>query len=146
MERPPFRHLILATAALLAACAAPAAKAENSGKSSFLWLRNIDGFNSIDDEHIVLSAGTRKALVKTFGWCDGLRFAETIAIDAPLDYLDKQGVGHIVYRRGPHDQARCPIDTIVAVESVKEAKEIVAAEKAEKAKAKEAKEAKEEKS
>ncbi|MGH7806301.1 MAG: hypothetical protein ACREQJ_18275, partial [Candidatus Binatia bacterium] len=65
-----------------------------------------------------------------------LRFAETIAIDAPLDHLDATGVGHIVYRRGPYDTARCPIDRLVAVKDVKEAKAIVAAEKAEKAKQK----------
>ena len=133
MDTPIVRALSFAVVLLLSACAAPAAKPRNN---ACLWLRNVDGFNSIDDEHVVLSAGSKSALVKTFGYCDGLRFAETIAIDAPLDYLDEKGMGHIVYRRGPHDQARCAIDRIVAVKDVKEAKALVAAEKAEKAKAK----------
>ena len=120
----------LLLAALIASCATAPEKRE---KSAFLWLRTIDGFNAIDDEHLVLSSGSKHALVSLFGFCDGLRFSETIAIDAPLDHLDERGVGHIVYRRGPHDQARCPIDRVVAVENVKQAKEIVAAEKAEKA-------------
>ena len=130
MGRTPMRRLFVGLSFLLVACAAPAAKPRDG---AFLWLRNVDGFNSIDDEHVVLRAGSKAALVKTFGYCDGLRFAETIAIDAPLDYLDEKGMGHIVYRRGPYDRGRCPIDRIVAVKDMKEAKALVAAEKAEKA-------------
>lgn len=133
MDTPIARALSFALVLLLVACAAPPAK---SRTDAFLWLRDVDGFNTIDDEHVVLRAGSKAALVKTFGYCDGLRFAETIAIDAPLAYLDERGVGHIVYRRGPFDRGRCAIDRIVAVEDLKEAKAVVAAEKAERAKAK----------
>ena len=111
--------------------AAPVADATPRDRDAFLWLRSIDGFNAIDDEHIVLSSGTKHALVKTFGRCDGLRFSETIAVDAPLGYLDRSGVGHLVYRRGLGDVARCPIDRIVAVKDLKEAKALVEREKAE---------------
>ena len=135
MIRTPLRQIFVGLGLLLAACAAQPRPEEGaqSRRDSFVWLRNVDGFNSIDDRHIVLSAGSKKALVTTFGYCDGLRFAETIAIDAPLDYLDEKGMGHIVYRRGPYDRGRCPIDRIVAVKDLKEAKALVAAEKAEKA-------------
>jgi hypothetical protein len=109
------------------------AAGESAQRDTFLWLRNIDGFNTIDDEHIVLSSGTKHALVKTFGRCYGLRYAETIAIDAPLGYLDRSGVGHIVYRRGFGDTARCPIDRLVAVKDRKEARALVEKESAEKA-------------
>jgi hypothetical protein len=111
--------------------AAPVADSTPRDRDAFLWLRSIDGFNSIDDEHIVLSSGTKHALVKTFGRCDGLRFSETIAVDAPLGYLDRSGVGHLVYRRGLGDIARCPIDRIVAVKDLREAKALVEREKAE---------------
>jgi len=110
----------------------PTATPTPSDDRAFLWLRNVDGFNSIDDQHIVLSSGNKHALVTTFGPCFGLRDSETIAIDAPLGYLDKSGLGHIVYRRGPHDRGRCPIDRLVPVEGVKQARELVAKEKAEK--------------
>ena len=106
--------------------------AKPAGDDTFLWLRNIDGFHSIDDEHVVLSSGTKHALVKTFGRCDGLRFAETIGVDAPLGYLDKSGLGHIIYERFPRARGRCPIDEVVAVEGVKQARERIAKEKAEK--------------
>jgi len=105
--------------------AKPAASAE---RDTFVWLRNVDGFEAIDDEHVVLTSGTRRALVKTFGRCDGLRFAETIGVDAPLGYLDRSGVGSLVYRRGFGDVARCPIDRVVAVKDTKEARELVAKE------------------
>ena len=104
----------------------------NADDRAFLWLRDVDGFNTIDDQHVVLSAGRKQALVTTFGPCFDLRFAETIAVDAPLGYLDKSGVGSIVYSRGFHDRGRCPIDKIVAVDSLAQAREIVAKEKAEK--------------
>jgi hypothetical protein len=118
--------------------AEPAATAnpDERAKDAFLWLRNIDGFNSIDDEHIVVSSGSKRALVKLFGFCEGLRFAETIAIDAPLGYLDRSSLGHVVYRRGFHDVARCPIDRVVAVKDLKEARALVEQEKAEKEKQK----------
>jgi len=112
------------------------AKPENGAQDAFVWLRNIDGFNSIDDEHIVVSSGSKRALVKLFGFCEGLRYSETIAIDAPLGYLDRSGVGHVVYRRGFHDIARCPIDKVVAVKDLKEARALVEQEKAEKEKQK----------
>ena len=137
MGRTLLRHILVGLSFTIVACAAsPKTATDESAtprRDAFVWLRNVDGFNSIDDEHVVLRAGSKAALVKTFGYCDGLRFAETIAIDAPLGYLDEKGVGHIVYRRGPYDRARCPIDRIVAVKDVKEAKALVAAEKAEKA-------------
>src|ERR1044071_7152331 len=113
-------------AALLAT--AMSAKADDA----FLWLRSVDGFNSIDDQHIVLSAGRKQALGTTFAPCFGLRDSETIAVDAPLGYLDKSGLGDIIYSRGFHDRGRCPIDKIVAVDSLAEAREIVAKERAEK--------------
>jgi len=112
------------------------AKPEDGARDTFLWLRNIDGFNSIDDEHIVVSSGNKHALVKLFGFCEGLRYAETIAIDAPLGYLDRSGVGQVVYRRDFHDIARCPIDRVVAVKDLKEARALVDQEKAEKEKPK----------
>jgi hypothetical protein len=120
------RHTLCALAALmLTSCAAP-----RSDGNAFFWLRDVDGFNTIDDEHIVLSAGRKQALVTTFGPCLGLRDAETIAVDAPLGYLDKSGVGSIVYRRGPFGRGRCPIERVVSVESVAQARELVAKEKA----------------
>ena len=96
---------------------------------AFVWLRSIDGFNAIDDEHIVLTSGRKYALVKTFGRCDGLRFAETIAVDAPLGFLDKSGLGHIIYERFPRQRGRCPIDKVITVESVQQAKDLVTKEK-----------------
>ncbi len=116
---------------------ASVAEATPREREAFLWIRNIDGFNTIDDRHIVLHGGVDKhALVTTFGHCFGLRDSETIAVDAPLPYLDKAGLGHIIYSQGLAGRARCPIDKIVAVKDLKEAKALVAAEKAEKTKVK----------
>jgi Family of unknown function (DUF6491) len=113
------------------AASTPAAAAD---RDTFLWLRNVDGFESIDDEHIVLTSGTKRALVKTFGRCDGLRYAETIAVDAPLGYLDRSAFGNIIYRQSFTGPRRCPIDRIVAVKDTKEARALVEQEKAEKEK------------
>ncbi len=103
-----------------------------SGKSddSFMWLRTIDGFNVIDDEHIVLTNGSKRALVKTFGRCPSLSFSETIAIDSPLPYVNKSGLATIVYKQSGLGLQRCPVDTIVRVKDLKEARALVKAEKA----------------
>ena len=134
MIRSSLPRLFLGGLLIVAACAAPVKR--DDAQNTFLWLRSIDGFDSIDDEHVVLHAGNKYALVKTFGRCDGLRFAEEIAVDSPLGYLDKSGFGSIIYRQVGWGKRRCPIDRIDAVASSKEARDRVAAEKADKAKAK----------
>ncbi len=152
MSRFRIGLLVAGIAALLSAAgcgptrpAAPAsapppasvAEATPRERDAFLWIRNIDGFNAIDDQHIVVRGGVSKhALVTIFGHCFGLRDSETIVIDAPLPYLDKPGLGQIIYSQGLAGKARCPIDKIVAVKDLKEAKALVAAEKAEKTKTK----------
>ncbi len=105
-------------------------------QSAFLWLRTIDGFDAIDDEHVVVHSGNKHALVTMFGYCDGLRYAGQIAIEAPLGYLDRSALGTIIYRQFPGFARRCPIDRIVAVADLKEARDRAAAEKAQKAKQK----------
>ena len=134
-------HAFLGCATTSANRASPPSTAQakpQDAQSAFLWLRTIDGFNAIDDEHVVVDSGNKHALLTTFGYCDGLRYAEQIAIEAPLGYLDRSALGTIIYRQFPGLKRRCPIDRIVVVADLKEARDRVAAEKAEKAKAKQA--------
>jgi hypothetical protein len=127
----------LVCAVLAAACTGSTARPEKNAAAEatperggvFLWLRDVDGFDSIDDEHIVLHAGRRLALVKTFGPCYGLRDSETIAVDATLDHLDARAPGSIIYRMPFGERGRCPIDRVVEVSSLQEAKEQVAKER-----------------
>jgi hypothetical protein len=119
--------------------AAKEASAETSAKAkpdkAFLWLRSISGWNSIDDEHIVLYGGVNQAaLATTFGPCLGLSFAETIAVEAPLSYLDRSAFGTIHFvESGSRIRRRCQIDTLESVKDLKEAKALVESRKQQKA-------------
>jgi hypothetical protein len=112
--------------------AAAAGQAQTGERKVFLWLNNIDGWNSIDDEHIVLYGGAKEAaLVTIFGTCPGLSYAESIAVKAPLRYVDKSALGTIFYDTPGYTNRRCQFDTVEAVKDLKEAKALVAARKEE---------------
>lgn len=112
--------------------AAEAGQAQTGERKVFLWLNNIDGWNAIDDEHIVLYGGVKEAaLVTTFGACPGLSYAEKIAVKAPLRYVDKSALGTIFYDTPGYTNRRCQFDTVEAVKDLQEAKALVAARKEE---------------
>jgi hypothetical protein len=105
-------------------------QAQPESGRAFLWLNSISGWNSIDDRHIVLHGGPREvALVTTFGPCSGLNFAETIAVKAPLSYLDGNAFGTIFFRDTGQILRRCPIATMESVKDLKAAKALVASRK-----------------
>lgn len=109
-------------------------QAQAEGRETFMWLNSINGWNSIDDQHIVLHGGPKQvALVTTFAPCYGLSYAETIAVKAPLRYLEGNAFGTIFFNDSGYGARRCPIATIESVKDVKEAKSLVASRKQQKA-------------
>jgi hypothetical protein len=114
--------------------AAAESQATPEKKEPFIWLNNINGWNSIDDEHIVVYGGPgQAALITLFGSCYDLSYAETIAVKAPLGYLDRGGIGKVIFSSSGYGRRECPIDTLDAVKDLKEAKALVATRKAQKA-------------
>lgn len=116
------------------ALAAPAAIAQPAGDeetSRCVYLRNINGYTVLDDQHVVLNGGaSRHYLVTTRTRCSGLRFGVQIATSfGETERLCRPFAEFII----PDDGWRCAIDTIEEVETLERARELVAARAADEA-------------
>lgn len=105
---------------------------EGSDKNSeCIHVRNITGFNTIDDHHVLFTSGAnKKHLVTTFGRCHQLQWSETIAIKSTTNWTCSNSKDTILYNDGLSPR-RCPIADITRVESMAEAREIVESEEEE---------------
>ena len=116
---------LAATAALLAAGATAHAQ-EPSGEEggACVNLRAINGYQVIDDRHLVLTGGaSRYYLVTTRTRCSGLRFGAQIGTSfGDNARLCQPMVEYVI----PDDGWRCAIDTVEEVESVEAAEQIAA--------------------
>ncbi|MGJ3230529.1 MAG: DUF6491 family protein [Oceanicaulis sp.] len=114
---------LVSAIALLGAGGAAAAQ-ESDEANSCVSLRSINGYQVIDDRHLVLTGGaSRYYLVTTRTRCSGLRFGAQIGTSfADNARLCPPMVEYVI----PDDGWRCAIDTVVEVESVEEAEQIAA--------------------
>lgn len=105
---------------------------DESGKTCF-WLRNINGWNSIDNRHVYVSGGGKrgKFLLTLFNYCYGVRFAENIALKTrPTSRLCSNGSERLYvldHRRVEHS---CLISDVERVTDFKAAKQLVSERKA----------------
>lgn len=114
----------LAAPAALAQDPAPEAQAGEDAPNC-VWLRNINGYTVLDDQHVVLNGGvSRHYLVTTRTRCSGLRFGVQIATSFDdTERLCQPMLEYII----PEDGWRCAIDTVEEVESIERARELVEA-------------------
>lgn len=119
------KSVLFAAASL--AMAAPAAMAlqDADDAPNCVYLRNINGYTVLDDQHVVLNGGaSRHYLVTTTTRCSGLRFGVQIATSfGDTERLCRPFMEYII----PEDGWRCAIDTVEEVESVEQARELVSA-------------------
>lgn len=86
-------------------------------------LANINGYNVIDSQHLVLNGGaTRHYLVTLQRRCDGLRSAPSIGTSFPATATVT--LPHMEYLSTPLEE-RCYIDTIEAVDSLEAARDLL---------------------
>ncbi|MHA6289116.1 DUF6491 family protein [Maricaulis sp. CAU 1757] len=118
------RHLtaIAAAATCLAAgltLAAPAA-------AQSIRLVNVNGYNVLDREHLVLNGGaSRHYLVTLRRSCFGLNHGVRVGLSFPATTtLHSPHMEYVTVADGPHDQ-RCYIDTIEQVEDIETARLLV---------------------
>ncbi|MEQ8406401.1 MAG: DUF6491 family protein [Oceanicaulis sp.] len=106
--------------------AGAAAAAQDDGESRCVSLRNINGYQVIDDKHLILTGGASDYyLITTRTRCSGLRFGAQIGTSfGDNARLCPPMVEYVI----PDDGWRCAIDTVVEVESVEEAEQIAARE------------------
>jgi hypothetical protein len=97
-----------------------------SSHNDRFYVRNINGWRAVDNHHLVVWAPSKKHtyLLKTFGYCPGLRFAETIGIDSRLPYISNGAPAHIIVLNSSFNY-RCAVDRLERVESFKAAKALV---------------------
>lgn len=88
--------------------------------------RNINSFDSIDDQHLYIKAtGNRHYLFTMWARCYGLRNAHGIGIKDTMSRVCSGGFGEVVYRDMSRRFQTCKIDTIEAVSSKEDAKGLV---------------------
>lgn len=113
------------TAALaFGAGAAMAQDADGDADTGCVSLRGVNGYQVIDDRHLVLTAGAdRYYLVTTRTRCSGLRFGAQIGTSfGDNARLCPPIVEYVI----PDDGWRCAIDTVREVDSLEEAEQIAA--------------------
>lgn len=83
----------LAFAALAALALAPEALAADDAaprtKTSCLWASQIDGFQDVTRDSVILTIGSRRWRAELAGPCSGLNFAETVAAVATTSCLSE---------------------------------------------------------
>lgn len=104
-------------------------------KDDCVFVRTIDGFNVIDDQTLIIYTGPSSAYrVNLFGYCPGLRWTETIAIDSRDGMLCWPSNGHILtFEHGMKNS--CPVDSVLKMAPA-DIDKLKAEKKAEKNKAK----------
>lgn len=108
---------------------------KQDGRTCF-WVKEINDFSVIDDEHVVLrGAGSRYYLATLFGTCLGIGYTESIALSSVTSTICENGGEHITFRDVTGPQS-CLISQVERVADIKEARAIVAKRKEEAAEAK----------
>lgn len=111
--------------ALTAHAAPEEAGDENRSDRAGFFVSQFRDFRAIDNRHVVLYGPSRKHafLATTFGYCNGLTFAESIAIDSSLPFLSARNNAAIIV----HDTfpSRCLIQTFERVDDFAAAKALV---------------------
>src|SRR5262250_1164412 len=82
-------------------------------KDNCVFVRTIDGFNVIDDQTLIIYTGPNSAYrVNLFGYCQGLRWTETIAIDSRDGMLCWPANNHIIFFDHGFRNT-CPVDSVL---------------------------------
>ena len=102
-------------------------QASGGDRDDCFYLRTINGFDAIDDEHLwVDGVGDDQFLLTMAFRCNGIRFANAIALADRMGRMCPGSFGRIVYRDAGM-RRECRIDDVQAVSSKDEAKAIVEA-------------------
>ena len=116
-------------AACAALAAAPAARAQQAEDAGCVTLGAIDGYQVIDDRHLLLTAGPDQLyLVTTASRCSGLRFGAEVGVSFGDNVRLCPPLAEYVI---PSDGWRCAVESIIAVDSEDEARDRAAGSEAE---------------
>ena len=94
---------------------------EESSRDDCFYIRNINGWDAIDRDHVYLKQGVNDHyLVTLFSSCPGLKFANAIALSNHSGRMCPNDFGSITYRDAGMART-CRIDNVERVTSKDEA-------------------------
>lgn len=94
-------------------------------------VRTINSFNGLSDREIFVTAGVNdRYLFTVTGICNGLEYANAIAVKDQTGRICGDGFGSIIFRDMGRGRQSCRVRTIERVSSAEEAKEWVTAREA----------------
>jgi hypothetical protein len=115
------RLLLALTAAMLfaAGCASTPAQDESRGERFCLKVREIKSYTALDTRHVLVKARVSDYYLFTLDYsCDGLAFAQGMAVEGRVNQVCDDGFGSLTYRDSSRGVRRC---TILAIDPVKDA-------------------------
>ena len=113
-------------------CATPPAEEESMASKVCVSVRTISSFNGLSDREIFVTAGVNDHYLFTVtGICNGLEYANAIAVKDQTGRICGDGFGSIIFRDMARGRQSCRIRTIERVSSAEEANEWVTAREAE---------------
>jgi len=111
---------LLVVALLLAVgCASTPKQVESGGERFCLKVREIKSYSALDTRHVLVKARVSDYYLFTLDFsCDGLAFAQGIAVEGTVNQVCDDGFGSLTYRDSSTGVRRC---TILAIDPVKDA-------------------------
>ncbi|NIL95422.1 MAG: hypothetical protein GTO71_13530 [Woeseiaceae bacterium] len=116
-----FAALILCMSTTGCASGETTADETSSGTSDCFYIRNVNGWSSLDRKHVYIKEGVSKHYLLTlFASCPGLRYANAIALSNHMGRMCPNDFGAITFRDSGM-LTRCRITNVEAVTSREEA-------------------------
>lgn len=120
--------LVLSVALFLAAgCASTPTQDEASGERFCLKVREIKSYTALDTRHVLVKARVSDYYLFTLDYsCDGLAFAQGMAVEGTVNQVCDDGFGSLTYRDSSRGVRRCTILTIDPVKDADAARALIA--------------------
>ena len=123
---------VLSMLLIVSGCATSPGEAESRVSKVCVSVRTINSFNGLSDREIFVTAGVNDHYLFTVtGICNGLEYANSIAVKDQSGRICGDGFGSIIFRDMGRGRQSCRVRTIERVSSAAEADEWVTAREAE---------------
>ena len=129
MMRMPVRVTVFAL--FLGACASDDTQPDTDARDDCFYIRQVNSWDAIDDRHIFVRASVSdQYLLTMFSSCQGIRFANAIALSNSMGRICPNDFGEVTYRDG-RMRSSCQISDVERVASKEEAEALVSSRESE---------------
>ncbi len=123
--------IIMMSCVLIAGCASTESAPDSTSGDDCFHIRQVNSWDAIDKKHIYLKEGVSDHYLLTmFSSCQGIKFAQAIALSNHMGRVCPNDFGRITYRDAGM-QSSCRIDNVERVASKEEAEALVKSRTAE---------------